>query len=1219
MKKYLFLILTLLLLLLPCLSACAIGGGGSGSGSGGSDGSDSGSDAGGDGGSEDGDAEQIYSPGVSCPLVYDGGASASVEKLASWLTTVTGEKPTSLTSSDAEAENEIVIGRCEREISKKAYRLMERIDRESEELVRYLIYSDGSSVAIAYDEEVLGIPFAEADALDFFIKEYCGANSLAMERGVAASKVYSVVERQREIDAVQLEEQWLEAKKSLAALYGTENADEIVASLRELYSIYSGDAISWLADLYDPEIGGFYYSNSARNNEGFLPDLESTYQALSLLEGTGALREVGGKVAEGIPARMQQQIISFTKSLQDPDNGYFYHPQWSRVLTDSLPQRRGRDLTNAVNILGKFSALPTYDTPSGIEGDGVLADGTPVLPAALKHAPLGSSAIACAARVLAVNAEDVNVTSHLRTKEAFIEYLNAQDLNGRSYYVGNLLESQANQILARDKVLAERGESYRLSDILADWFDRHQNKNTGTWYIEDTVDFEAVNGILKISSTYHRINKQIPNPDLCIRACMLMLTDPTPARHVCDILNPWYALTVIRNNLVMHKGSDAEYLAVLGEMVSKFPSYARMTMERLATLRREDGSFGYLPESSAPDAQGVPAAVPGSFEGDVNATYLATSGVMGHLFNALLVNDDRVQIFTEADRLRFLLTVQSLGEIIKDIPFDDRDSASGDYVRKYGGVYYIEQSSTYNLETVYRYTTEVRHDKDITKETHEYMQVVSDDDKLSGVLEYGKASLESYYGLCFGYSSGQEVGNCIVFETEIKINNIAEEVLGKIAAGSPPVLIDLQAAKTTDLTAANVSTNIFYDKIGAIYLKESGEEYTSAFSHPTVGWQYKGYGTMGRDFSSGSWYTVALELYGNGIAKYYVNNLYVGEARVLEDTSVFDEIDTMRFALNSKAVGCNVWLDNTYFGRINKDYVPGDKAVSYDGFVFEAGEYFENLGGLDYELAMVKPLENSGYLLRSTWYTKDNMEGKPQNEMTNEYLRISEGAAASRAGKVLEFTTLKSNGKGIYLRENIAPTGDVFVFEADISLTVDGASARSLLSRGEYYLASVSLASSAAATSVTSTDPNSTLAELCRIYVKADPEGRLRYYINRPYNSAGFGVCYAESEITEGWHRFTAEVYRDEGVIKYYIDGEYLSEYSAAEDVIRESFDEFNSVKLSFRDPIDNSTVWLDNSFIGRVKKTYVDEKPAPTPPATDVEGSLGEDNAPSYDKNGWD
>ena len=1207
MKKLFLFTLALLLLLLPSLSACSGGADNGGAGEGGSD------------GLNEARAEEIYSAGKSCTLVYDGGASASVEALASRLTAMTGVKPTSLTSRDGERENEIVIGSCERDISKKAYRLLERTERESEEFLRFLIYSDGFSVAIAFDEEVLGTPFAEADAIDFFIKEYCVGSSLVMERGVAASEIYSIVDRQREIDKESVEEQWLEAEKSLAELYGGESAAVIIASLRELYSIYSGSAISWLADLYDPEIGGFYYSNSARNNEGFLPDLESTYQALSLLEGTGALREVGGKVAEGLPAWMQQQIIAFTKSLQDPDNGYFYHPQWSRVLTDSLPQRRGRDLTNAVNILEKFSTLPTYDTPSGIEGDGILADGTPVLPTALKHTPLGSSAVTCAARVLAVNAEDVNVTAHLRTKEAFIEYLNAQDLNGRSYYVGNLLESQANQILARDKVLAERGEDYRLSDILASWFDKHQNPRTGTWYKDDTVDFEAVNGILKISSTYHRIEKQVPNPDLCIRACMMMLTDPAPARHVCDILNPWYALTVIRNNLVMHKGSDAEYLAVLGEMVSKFPSYARMTMERLATLRREDGSFGYLPESSAPDAQGVPAAVPDSYEGDVNATYLATSGVMGHLFNALCINDARVQIFTEADRLRFILTVEDLGEIVKDIPFDDRDSASGDYVRKYGGVYYIEQSSTYNLETVYRYTTEVRHDKDITKETHEYMQVVSDDDKLSGVLEYGKASLESYYGLCFGYSSGQEVGNCIVFETEIKINNITEEVLGKIADGSPPVLIDLQAAKTTDLTAANVSTNIFYDKIGAIYLKESGEEYTSAFSHPTVGWQYRGYGTMGRDFSSGSWYTVAIELYSNGIAKYYVNNTYVGEARVLEDTSVFDEIDTMRFALNSKAVGCNVWLDNTYFGRINKDYEPGDKAVSYDGFLFEAGEYFENLGGLDYELAMVKPLENSGYLVRSTWYTKDNMEGKLLSEMTNEYLRIAEGDAALRVGRVLEFTTLKSNAKGIYLRENIAPAGNVFVFEADISLTVDGASALRLISQGEYYLASVSLASSAAASSVTGTDPNTTFAELCRIYVKADPEGKLRYYINRPYNSAGVGVCHAESEITEGWHRFTAEVYRDEGVVKYYIDGEYLSEYSAAEDVIRESFDEFNSVKLSFRDAIDDTSIWLDESFVGKVKKTYVDEKPAPTPPATDVEGSLGEDNAPSYDKNGWD
>ena len=50
---------------------------------------------------------------------------------------------------------------------------------------------------------------------------------------------------------------------------------EVVTSLKKLNSFYEGRNIAvWMANLYDPEIGGFYYSNSARDHEGFMPDID---------------------------------------------------------------------------------------------------------------------------------------------------------------------------------------------------------------------------------------------------------------------------------------------------------------------------------------------------------------------------------------------------------------------------------------------------------------------------------------------------------------------------------------------------------------------------------------------------------------------------------------------------------------------------------------------------------------------------------------------------------------------------------------------------------------------------------------------------------------------------------------------------------------------------------------------------------------------------------
>ena len=60
-------------------------------------------------------------------------------------------------------------------------------------------------------------------------------------------------------------------------------ADPVVReAVRDFYANFFDPEklIRWWAGLYDPEIGGFYYSNSARDNAGFLPDMESTYQIL---------------------------------------------------------------------------------------------------------------------------------------------------------------------------------------------------------------------------------------------------------------------------------------------------------------------------------------------------------------------------------------------------------------------------------------------------------------------------------------------------------------------------------------------------------------------------------------------------------------------------------------------------------------------------------------------------------------------------------------------------------------------------------------------------------------------------------------------------------------------------------------------------------------------------------------------------------------------------
>ena len=48
------------------------------------------------------------------------------------------------------------------------------------------------------------------------------------------------------------------------------SGSDFVKSVQDLYSVYNPDIVEWLAGIYDNKSGGFYYSNSARDNVGYL-------------------------------------------------------------------------------------------------------------------------------------------------------------------------------------------------------------------------------------------------------------------------------------------------------------------------------------------------------------------------------------------------------------------------------------------------------------------------------------------------------------------------------------------------------------------------------------------------------------------------------------------------------------------------------------------------------------------------------------------------------------------------------------------------------------------------------------------------------------------------------------------------------------------------------------------------------------------------------------
>ena len=453
--------------------------------------------------------------------------------------------------------------------------------------------------------------------------------------------------KQKELELIKVEEDWQCLCDKLTKDIGAETAEQIVSAFRDHYAVYTDGIVTWFANLYEHETGGFYYSNSGRDTACFRPDLESTYQALQFMRGSGLC--AGLEECDCVPKWMSKKIVYFTKSLQDP-NGYFYHPQWGKAMIDIKTSRRGRDLTWGDRILKRFKDYPTYDTPSGVKGNGILADGT--FASDYKPMTVGEKSTP--------ETSNVAIPEHLSSKEAFLKYLEGLDVHGDGYYVGNLFESQSDQIRMRDEVIAKEGADYRFSDILTDFFTSHQNPRTGLFTPYDEVDYLGINGLLKILSTYHRLGKEFPRAKEAFRSAMKILTSEVKPTTVCFVLNPWYAMTNLISNIEMchPEGSDLgeAVSAMRKEMLLNAPKLIRATTDKVKLFLKADGSFSYMPHMTGSNSQGLPVAIYGTNEGDVNSTYIISVAVTDHLFN--IFGYKMIPMFTPADRQRMLNIIE---------------------------------------------------------------------------------------------------------------------------------------------------------------------------------------------------------------------------------------------------------------------------------------------------------------------------------------------------------------------------------------------------------------------------------------------------------------------------------------------------------------------------------------------------------------------------------
>jgi len=389
------------------------------------------------------------------------------------------------------------------------------------------------------------------------------------------------------------------------------DAEDFIDAMKDHYSLYKPEEVVWLAGLYDMKTGGFYYSNSARDNGEFLPDMESTVQALGFLLSSGMIASY-----DEVPAWMREKIIAFTCSLEDPDDGYIYHPQWGKNIPD---YRRGRDLTWANAMQGYLNFRLPY--PTALERLEKAAEEK--------------------------NADNAGLPEHLRSRETFIAYLDKLDFVGQAYVAGSYVASQTGQIIAAG-----------LADTAEEYLNRFQNPETGIWGAD--TGYMAVNGALKISDFYTRAGRVIRWADKIAETAIGCICSAEKAETVCFQYNVWFTIYNMIENLRRHGGEDGNRKAdeIQRKLIRLAPAGIRATKQKVSIFQKPDGSFSYLEDRTAHYSQDVPVAVPYTNEGDVNASVICTTGTTAWMHHALELTPLQVPIFTREDYEVFLASIR---------------------------------------------------------------------------------------------------------------------------------------------------------------------------------------------------------------------------------------------------------------------------------------------------------------------------------------------------------------------------------------------------------------------------------------------------------------------------------------------------------------------------------------------------------------------------------
>ena len=609
-----------------------------------------------------------------------------------------------------EHEYEIIVGEVpERAVSEKAYRLLNRMDRDGIFDCRYLVYAENGIVAIAYDVNEYTKIQGYTYVIEELVKKYFeNKDYFATAKGILIYGNIDLKEKQKEIDEAELTEIWAEID--------ARTNDDVYNALRDLYTMYDDRLIGWYANLYDPGYGAYYSSSSGRDHEGYYPSAEPTAQALNFLASCGMLDNYNNRWINAIPDIMKYRLVYYIKSLQHP-NGYFYDPGVSKANLDSSGRTRlGRDLGWCTSMLETLGEKPTYNTPLGDKGDGKTPDeywaslGLDIAPPVVKRHPaddpfypsitlgsLSDSATVAVSKV--VSASEVVATAagdFISSFENFIDYLEGLNMDGNPYSAGNDINASDSQIFAASKKMgvytpaegaSEKYTKYAgltMNEILLKYLNSKINPNTGlhglpTDKYPNGTEFLYTNGFFKLIGVYSALGEAYPYPIEAANALLDgMVSDQPSTTNICEVYNIWSAIQSLRSNVQrFNKTNKQEVLDLINETLAVRGAEAiRVSHQKQLGYKKPDGAYSHRVVGSGSTIQGsVPVALGGLEEGIVDAIGKATIGLAPIMTSMLNLPD--IPLYTEYHWMMYLEIIVNLDPVIK-YSYSGTDSALGE-------------------------------------------------------------------------------------------------------------------------------------------------------------------------------------------------------------------------------------------------------------------------------------------------------------------------------------------------------------------------------------------------------------------------------------------------------------------------------------------------------------------------------------------------------------